>query len=340
MSTLLSRDEFRKSVLERDNYKCVICGESNNPVAHHILERRLFNDGGYYLDNGATVCNNCHFLAESTTISVETLREKIKANENILPEHFYSDLVYDKWGNIILPNGTRLKGELFFDESVQKIIKIYLNMFVKYVKYPRTYHTPWSLGMHDDDRMIDSMDNFIGKDVVVSIKMDGENTTMYNDNIHARSIDSNNHESRNWVKNFWNTISYEIPDNWRICGENLFAKHSTVYNDLPSYFLGFSIWNEKNICLSWDDTITYFDLLNIKSVPVLYKGIYDEDLIKSLWDKSKYDTTEGYVIRLSDSFSYGDFRKSVAKFVRPNHVQTAKHWFEGQRMECNKLKLS
>lgn len=24
---LLSRDEFRKQVFERDNYKCVICGE-------------------------------------------------------------------------------------------------------------------------------------------------------------------------------------------------------------------------------------------------------------------------------------------------------------------------
>ena len=52
---LLSRDEFREGVFERDGHKCVVCKEQGKD-AHHILERRLFNDGGYYLDNGATLC--------------------------------------------------------------------------------------------------------------------------------------------------------------------------------------------------------------------------------------------------------------------------------------------
>ncbi|MEL7307213.1 MAG: RNA ligase family protein, partial [Pseudomonadota bacterium] len=39
-----------------------------------------------------------------------------------------------------------------------------------------------------------------------------------------------------------------------MCGENLYARHSISYNNLPSYFMAFSVWNELNQCLSWQDT--------------------------------------------------------------------------------------
>lgn len=55
-----------------------------------------------------------------------------------------------------MANGTRLKGELFFDESVQKILASagVLGDFSDRIKYPRTHHAPWSDGMHGDDRRI------------------------------------------------------------------------------------------------------------------------------------------------------------------------------------------
>ena len=46
MATLLTRDEFREGVFARDHNNCVICGEPAAD-AHHIVERRLFSDGGY-----------------------------------------------------------------------------------------------------------------------------------------------------------------------------------------------------------------------------------------------------------------------------------------------------
>lgn len=49
---LLTRDEFREGVFERDGHKCVVCGDDARD-AHHIMERRLFADGGYYMENGA-----------------------------------------------------------------------------------------------------------------------------------------------------------------------------------------------------------------------------------------------------------------------------------------------
>lgn len=196
----------------------------------------------------------------------------------------------------------------------------------KLYKYPRTFHLPWSETITSDDKVLSDISCFVGSEVVVTEKMDGENTSMYQCKIHARSIDSkaHSHSSRDWVKNLWNEIRYSIPTGWRICGENLYAKHSIGYKDLKSYFYGFSIWNEENICLSWDNTVEWFELLGIVSVPVLYRGIFDEEKLRQLSvDKEKQ---EGYVVRFSNSFRYEDFSKSVAKFVRFNHVTTSKHW--------------
>ncbi len=338
---LFSRDEFRQSVLERDNFLCVICGAKAQD-AHHILERKLFANGGYYLSNGASVCGDCHIKCEQTLISVEQLREAAGIKKYTIPDQLYPDQSYDKWGNIILSNGQRLRGELFYDESVQKVLGegALLKQFTNYVKYSRSYHVPWSPGIHKDDRALTDMDCFEGQDVVVTLKMDGENTSMYHDYIHARSIASSNHASRDWVKSFHAKLAYNIPLGYRICGENLYAKHSIYYDNLNSFFYGFSVWNEKNICLSWNETLEWFELLDLISVPVLYQGNYNKDELKKIEKNLDFHQDEGYVIRLHREFSYGEFRKSVAKFVRTDHIKTTQHWLNGKPIEPNRLNQS
>ncbi len=338
---LLSRDQFRESVFERDDHKCVVCG-APAVDAHHIIERRLFSAPhelyGYFTDNGASVCEEHHRACERTDISVEEIREYAGITKKIIPSHLYDDQSYDKWGNIILANGTRLRGELFYDESVQKILNDHLNEFTHLVKYGRTYHLPWSPGMTDDDRMLPSLENFIGKRVIVTEKMDGENTSMYSDAFHARSLDSRHHYSRDWVKQFWSTIAHEIPEGWRVCGENMYAEHSIPYSDLESYFYGFSIWNDRNITLPWDETLEWFNLLGIVSAPVLYDGIWNEKRIRSLWNDDMWPTCEGYIVRSAAEFSYSDFKKNVAKFVRAKHVNHQKHWMFGGQITPNKMR--
>ena len=195
-------------------------------------------------------------------------------------------------------------------------------------KYPRTVHLPWSLGSESDDKMLQNVDHFVGKQFVATIKMDGENCTAHaNGHIHARSLDSVSGPDRDWVKKFLlENVCYNLPEGWRVCGENLFAKHSIFYENLKSYFMGFSIWNDKNICLSWEDTLAWFELLNVTPVEVVYEGIFDVDALKKLEKTMDFSKQEGYVIRLKDSFHYDDFGTSVAKFVRANHVQTDQHW--------------
>lgn len=210
-------------------------------------------------------------------------------------------------------------------------------MTIEHYKYKRTPHLPWSPGADEDDIIIDTVDAFQGIEVVVTEKMDGENTTMYRDKIHARSMDSGYHQSRTWVQNLHGQLKHNFAENFRICGENMFWIHSIVYTALPSYFLMFNCWEDET-CVSWDRTVEIARSFNLSLVRVLYRGIFDEEIIKALYDDSMVDTVEGYVVRPTASFTRGQFNKSIAKFVRKDHVQTDQHWLRSGG-ELNMLRI-
>lgn len=190
------------------------------------------------------------------------------------------------------------------------------------IKYPRTPHLPWS-NFSSDDTVIQHLQDV---EVVVTEKLDGENTTMYCDYTHARSLSSGNHPSRTWVKNFWAGIRHQIPPGWRICGENVYAKHSIPYHDLRSYFYGFSVWDSSNTSLNWDSTQELLHSINIPTPATLYRGPFDPKALQALAKSLDTSTKEGYVVRPTREFHYSEFNHVVAKWVRPNHVQTNKHW--------------
>lgn len=197
---------------------------------------------------------------------------------------------------------------------------------VKRFKYPRTYHLPWSPGCSSDDKISHNLSVFEGQKVVITEKMDGENTTIYPDGyVHARSIDSKGHESRNWVKAFAQQhFDLGAKENWRICGENLYAQHSIAYNNLKSYFYMFNVW-ENDICLSWDFTKWVAEHNRIHLVPVMYEGIFDFTILKLL-EANLRPNQEGFVIRTANNIHLSDWPTHVVKWVRPNHVQTKTHW--------------
>ena len=89
------------------------------------------------------------------------------------------------------------------------------------------------------------------------------------------------------------------------------------------------------MCLDIDNTLEWCKLLNIVHVPIIYRGIFDMDLIKNY--KVNTNVQEGWVLRLAGEFHYDDFSNSVVKWVRKGHVQTDKHWME-QKIVPNKLK--
>ncbi|HEY1178998.1 MAG TPA: RNA ligase family protein, partial [Phytomonospora sp.] len=190
------------------------------------------------------------------------------------------------------------------------------------VSYPRTPHLPWSPGFTADDLRtgVVALD---GREVVVTEKLDGENTTLYRDGLHARSLDSGHHPSRARVKALHGRVGRLIPAGWRVCGENMYARHSLAYDDLDGHFYAFSVW-DGDTCLDWDATVAFTHGLGLPLPRVLYRGPYDERFLRRL----KLDTgrTEGYVVRDSAAFGRADFGERVAKWVRARHVQTGTHW--------------
>lgn len=119
--SLLSREQFKEQVFKRDRYTCIFC---RKPAvdAHHIIDRSLWPDGGYYLDNGASVCEGHHWKCETTEITVERVRVAARIETVLLPPCLPAGKVYDKWGNELTESGIRLPGPKFFEKGVQKVL--------------------------------------------------------------------------------------------------------------------------------------------------------------------------------------------------------------------------
>lgn len=54
---------WSKAIKERDNYKCRVCGKYGVSLnSHHIYSWNRFEHHRYDLNNGVTLCSNCHEL--------------------------------------------------------------------------------------------------------------------------------------------------------------------------------------------------------------------------------------------------------------------------------------
>ena len=207
-------------------------------------------------------------------------------------------------------------------------------------KYPKTWHLPWSLGVSpdpdEDDRVLESTDPWIGTQVVITEKLDGEGTSMYSDYIHARSIEFAPRFDRDRIKAIHAEIAYNIPENVRICGENMTAVHSIKYTNLRDWFYVFNIW-EGTTCLSWAETLEWCALLGttrasgkaLATVPLLYYGEwYGNEMCMELCSRLDPEKNEGLVVRPAGRFLLEDFPRLCGKYVREHHVRTDKHWSE------------
>lgn len=197
-------------------------------------------------------------------------------------------------------------------------------VFLVLVHLPPGNILPWSPGVGGDDARLTDARQFAGREVMVTEKLDGENTTLYRSGLHARSLDPRPHPSRDWVKGLQGRVGHLIPAGWRVCGENLYARHSLGYDDLDGYFYLFSVWNAANTALSWDDILVWAAQLGVFTPRQLYRGPWDEPPIRALPIDPEH--MEGYVVRTVQGFAYAGFQERLAKYVRRGHVQTDEHW--------------
>lgn len=198
-----------------------------------------------------------------------------------------------------------------------------------YKKFPKTYHLPFSKTISSDDKVLNkkNYDLLTNKNIVVLEKLDGENTTLYSNYLHARSIDSPTNWTRDYITKKWSNISYMIESDERIICENLYAKHSIEYKKgyLEDYVYLLSVI-KNNIILSWEEMKIYSKKLNLPLPQELYNGPFDLKILEKLSLKINEETQEGFVFRITENFLEKDYDKYVGKYVRKNHVITDKHW--------------
>ena len=51
---------WKKEIYKRDNYTCQVCGTKGEITAHHILSWKDYHELRFELENGITLCADCH----------------------------------------------------------------------------------------------------------------------------------------------------------------------------------------------------------------------------------------------------------------------------------------
>jgi len=76
--------DWRKSVFSRDDYTCQMCGRRGVYLeAHHIWPRAKYPDRVFDIDNGITLCRDCHNLTKGKKEQfIATFEEKLKRGES------------------------------------------------------------------------------------------------------------------------------------------------------------------------------------------------------------------------------------------------------------------
>ena len=200
-------------------------------------------------------------------------------------------------------------------------------------KYNRSYHLFFSENLQNDDRMAKSIQPLLNREVVITEKLDGSNTCYTKDHCFGRSHAAPTNNP--WdvkARELHSILKHSIDEDLFLFGEGMEAIHSIYYEKLTSCFYLFGAKYEETWA-SWDDIELYAALLNIPTVPVLFRGIFttEIELKKYILDLAKKESSlggerEGVVIRVADSFQDSDFSTYLQKFVRKNHVRTDEHW--------------
>jgi hypothetical protein len=198
-------------------------------------------------------------------------------------------------------------------------------------KYPRTYHFPFSLGTTSDDRIKHDWQSLLQHEVVITEKLDGENSCLKTDGVFARSHGAPTLNP--WAKNMWDLHAQHKMSlgNYHIFGENLYGIHSIEYERLEHYFYIFAI-REGDKWLAWDEVSFLAQLLDMPTVPVVSRGLFNENEIKMIVDNTLKTGSalgglcEGIVCRNAQAFETATFSDNVLKYVRRNHVKTDEHW--------------
>lgn len=356
-----NRKKFRQEVFGRDNNNCIVPWCSNeSDDAHHILERELWEDGGYIKDNGASVCNHHHKYAETNNIPPQAFY-MWAGIENPPTPKCVDTINVNKWGEEFdMPAWKNLRERIKYQSS-RHLLPLYWHD-----------NTLAQERIENDDTGLDSLESFVGIPLVITHKMDGSNCCLVKDRdnpVRARNGSRPTEDMKKLYRDgglYWTQEVYEkLPKRLQVFGEWMYAKHSIHYggkqadeddrvprlselveiDDERAYFQIFGVYDtELDIWLSWPETETVADKLGFPTTPVLY---HEDDNDNATFD-TEYEARqkltdyarkvidnggEGIVVRSKFPFHYAQFGRKLGKYVRENHVKTDEHWKHQETIE-------
>lgn len=360
-----NRKQFRESVFSRDNHECLVpwCNKDADD-AHHIIERELWNNGGYVPDNGASVCNEHHQYAEDNHIPPQSFYMWAGIENPPLPDSIDSVDV-NKWGDSFeTPPWENLRERIKY-QSTRHLLPLYW--------YDN--ETVAQERMEHDDTGVEYIDEFVGIPLVITQKIDGSNCMIVNDidnPVRARNGSSPTDSMKKLYRDgglYWQQeVNQKLPERLQVFGEWVYAKHSIHYgcdcdepcedigpnlseitgvSDDRAYFQVFGVYDKiQNIWLSWPETETVADELGFPTTPVIYcEGDMDEATFETKHEARETlieharkvidNGGEGIVIRSKFPYHYSQFSQRLGKYVRENHVKTDTHWSHNDIVENN-----
>jgi hypothetical protein len=171
--------------------------------------------------------------------------------------------------------------------------------------------------------------------LVITEKCDGSNLTYTRTSVFSRSHSGPpGHPSFDLAKATHARIAHELSLGLSLFCEYCYAVHSITYGALPDYSLVFGARDDREgRWWDWDMVVAQAADLGLPTVPELYRGQVStvrelEALTLSLAAQPSVfgGPREGVVVRHAGEFRDADFQRSLAKWVRSDHVTTDEHW--------------
>ena len=201
-------------------------------------------------------------------------------------------------------------------------------------KYPRTPYWPDSPTKARDGDTLTGPKRFVGREVVVTEKLDGSNTLLHQGEVYARSVSAP--AAAKWLGMVRKHHAWKVtePDVF-LYGEEIYGVHSIEYHPVPEdeTFYAYALRFADGSFGSFREMANYAATRAIPVVPVLFEGTFDSvrevcDFVSEAHGQPSAlgGEREGVVLRLAAGFPAADFERSVCKSVRVGHVQSDEHW--------------
>ena len=174
----------------------------------------------------------------------------------------------------------------------------------------------------------------MARPVVVAEKLDGSNTLLHRGEVYARSVSAP--ATAKWLAmvrkhHAWKVTEQDV----FLYGEEIYGVHSIEYDPVPEdeTFYACALRFGDGSFGSFREMADYARARSIPVVPVLFEGTFGSvQEVRDFFRTAHAEPSalggarEGVVIRHAEGFPAADFKHSVCKSVRVDHVQSDEHW--------------